>query len=400
MPDVDTKVVPEIQVTIKNIYSKDFPELGTIARDNADQDKVLDLKKGENAQVQDVATWKNLAPGKYTMIGTLMDKLTGKPVVGANTPAVDFEVKKGEKTGTIYALFTVPGDKISTKASWVVFEQVYKASDVKDGKVVGKATPVVDHSNLEDADQTVQVTPPPASPEEKTPEIATVAKNGTTYNDGTKDPNLGKPVLTPGQDAVIVDTVKWKNLEPGEYTITGTLMDKSTSVPLTYLDKDGKLQVAATAERGSFSVKEGETAGEAKVYFKVKGEAIQANKQYVVFEDLYKTADIKDGEPSPGAEKVAQHHDINDAAQTLSVENPTPGTPPETPETPKTPNTPGTTPPGPTPRTPSGFRGVVSTVLAKTGSTTGIMAMTGVLAMVAGVGLVLIRRYQREELED
>ena len=265
---------------------------------------------------------------------------------------------------------------------------------------MGKATPVVDHANLEDADQTVQVTPPPASPEEKTPEIATVAKNGTTYNDGTKDPNLGKPVLTPGQDAVIVDTVKWKNLEPGEYTITGTLMDKSTSVPLTYLDKDGKLQVAATAERGSFSVKEGETAGEAKVYFKVKGEAIQANKQYVVFEDLYKTADIKDGEPSPGAEKVAQHHDINDAAQTLSVENPTPGTPPETPETPKTPNTPGTTPPGPTPRTPSGFRGVVSTVLAKTGSTTGIMAMTGVLAMVAGVGLVLIRRYQREELED
>lgn len=400
VPDVDTKVVPEIQVTIKNTYGKDFPELGTIARDNADQDKVLNLKKGENAQVQDVATWKNLKPGKYTMIGTLMDKLTGKPVVGANTPAVDFEVKKGEKTGTIYALFTVPGDKISTKASWVVFEQVYKASDVKDGKVVGKATPVVDHANLEDADQTVQVTPPPASPEEKTPEIATVAKNGTTYNDGTKDPNLGKPVLTPGQDAVIVDTVKWKNLEPGEYTITGTLMDKSTSVPLTYLDKDGKLQVAATAERGSFSVKEGETAGEAKVYFKVKGEAIQANKQYVVFEDLYKTADIKDGEPSPGAEKVAQHHDINDAAQTLSVENPTPGTPPETPETPKTPNTPGTTPPGPTPRTPSGFRGVVSTVLAKTGSTTGIMAMTGVLAMVAGVGLVLIRRYQREELED
>lgn len=400
VPDVDTKVVPEIQVTIKNTYSKDFPELGTIARDNADQDKVLNLKKGENAQVQDVATWKNLKPGKYTMIGTLMDKLTGKPVVGANTPAVDFEVKKGEKTGTIYALFTVPGDKISTKASWVVFEQVYKASDVKDGKVVGKATPVVDHSNLEDADQTVQVTPPPASPEEKTPEIATVAQNGTTYNDGTKDPNLGKPVLTPGQDAVIVDTVKWKNLEPGEYTITGTLMDKSSSVPLTYLDKDGKLQVAATAERGSFSVKEGETAGEAKVYFKVKGEAIQANKQYVVFEDLYKTAYIKDGEPSPGAEKVAQHHDINDAAQTLSVENPTPGTPPETPETPKTPNTPGTTPPGPTPRTPSGFRGVVSTVLAKTGSTTGIMAMTGVLAMVAGVGLVLIRRYQREELED
>lgn len=400
VPDVDTKVVPEIQVTIKNTYSKDFPELGTIARDNADQDKVLNLKKGENAQVQDVATWKNLKPGKYTMIGTLMDKLTGKPVVGANTPAVDFEVKKGEKTGTIYALFTVPGDKISTKASWVVFEQVYKASDVKDGKVVGKATPVVDHSNLEDADQTVQVTPPPASPEEKTPEIATVAKNGTTYNDGTKDPNLGKPVLTPGQDAVIVDTVKWKNLEPGEYTITGTLMDKSTNVPLTYLDKDGKLQVAATAERGSFTVKEGETAGEAKVYFTVKGEAIQANKQYVVFEDLYKTADIKDGEPSPGAKKVAQHHDINDAAQTLSVENPTPGTPPETPETPKTPNTPGTTPPGPTPRTPSGFRGVVSTVLAKTGSTTGIMAMTGVLAMVAGVGLVLIRRYQRDELED
>lgn len=400
VPDVDTKVVPEIQVTITNTYSKDFPELGTIARDNADQDKVLNLKKGENAQVQDVATWKNLKPGKYTMIGTLIDKLTGKPVVGSNTPAVDFEVKKGEKTGTIHALFTVPGDKISTKASWVVFEKVYKTSDVKDGKVVGKATPVVDHSNLEDADQTVQVTPPPASPEEKTPEIATVAKNGTTFTDGTKDVHFGKKVLTPGQDSVIEDTVIWKNLEPGEYTITGTLMDKSTNAPLTYLDKDGKQQNGVEkVSEGSFTVKDGQTEGEAKVYFTVKGEAIQANGQYVVFEDLYKTADIKDGEPSPGAKKVAQHHDINDAAQTTSGDKPTPGTPPETPETPKTPNTPGTTPPGPTPRTP-GFRGVVSTVLAKTGSTTGIMAMTGVLAMVAGVGLVLIRRYQREELED
>ena len=397
VPDVDTKVVPEIQVTIKNIYSKDFPELGTIARDNADQDKVLDLKKGENAQVQDVATWKNLAPGKYTMMGTLMDKLTGKPVVGANTPAVDFQVKKGEKTGTIYALFTVPGDKVSTKASWVVFEKVYKASDVKDGKVVGKATPVVDHSNLEDADQTVQVTPPPASPEQKTPEIATIAKNSTTFNDGTKDVNFGKKVLTPGQESVIEDTVMWKNLEPGEYTITGTLMDKSTNAPLTFLDKDGKQQDGAKATAGSFHVAEGQTSGEAKVFFTVKGEAIQANRQYVVFEDLYKTADIKDGQPSPGAEKVAFHRDINDAAQTTSGDKPKPGTPPETP---KTPNTPGTTPPGPTPRTPSGFRGVVSTVLAKTGSTTGIMAMTGVLAMVAGIGLVMIRRYQREELED
>lgn len=395
VPDVDTKVVPEIQVTIKNIYSKDFPELGTIARDNADQDKVLDLKKGENAQVQDVATWKNLAPGKYTMIGTLMDKLTGKPVVGANTPAVDFEVKKGEKTGTIYALFTVPGDKVSTKASWVVFEKVYKASDVKDGKVVGKATPVVDHSNLEDADQTVQVTPPPASPEQKTPEIATVAKNGTTFNDGTKDANFGKKILTPGQDSVIEDTVMWKNLEPGEYTITGTLMDKSTNAPLTYLDKDGKQQDGAKATAGSFHVAEGQTSGEAKVFFTVKGEAIQANRQYVVFEDLYKTADIKDGQPSPGAQKVAFHRDINDAAQTTSGDKPKPGTPPETP---KTPNTPGTTPP--TPVTPPEFPKVVRTILAKTGSTTGIMAMTGVLAMVAGIGLVMIRHYQREELED
>lgn len=396
VPNVDTDVIPEIQVTIKNVYSKDFPELGTVARDNADQDKVLNLKKGENAQVQDVATWKNLAPGKYTMIGTLMDKLTAKPVVGANTPTVNFEVKKGEKTGTINALFTVPADNISSNSSWVVFERVYKASDVKDGKVVGKATPVVDHSNFEDADQTVQVVTPPASPEQKTPEIATVAKNRTTFNDGTKDSNLGKPVLTPGQDAVIEDTVKWKNLEPGEYTITGTLMDKSTNAPLTYLDKNGNQQDGAKAERGSFHVAEDQTSGEAKVYFTVKGEAIEANRQYVVFEDLYKTSDIKDGQPTPGAEKVAFHRDINDAAQTLSGDNPTPGTPPETP---KTPNTPGTTPP--TPVTPShGFPNVVRTVLAKTGSTTGIMAMTGVLAMVAGIGLVLIRRYQREELED
>ena len=172
-------------------------------------------------------------------------------------------------------------------------------------------------------------------------------------------------------------------------------MDKSTNAPLTYLDKDGKQQDGAKATAGSFHVAEGQTSGEAKVFFTVKGEAIQANRQYVVFEDLYKTADIKDGQPSPGAQKVAFHRDINDAAQTTSGDKPKPGTPPETP---KTPNTPGTTPP--TPVTPPEFPKVVRTILAKTGSTTGIMAMTGVLAMVAGIGLVMIRRYQREELED
>ncbi|MFR8480921.1 MAG: VaFE repeat-containing surface-anchored protein [Varibaculum timonense] len=397
VPNVDTDVIPEIQITIRNVYSKEYPALGTVARDNADQDKVVNVKKGEPAQVQDVATWKNLPAGDYTMIGTLMDKLTGKPVIGANTPAVNFTVKKGEKTGTVTALFTVPAENVSTKASWVVFEKVYKAGDVTDGKVKEGANPVVDHANIEDADQTVSVTPPPAGPEPKTPEIATVAKNGTTYTDGTKDSNLGKQVLTAGQDAIVVDTVKWSNLEPGEYTITGTLMDKATKAPVTYLDKDGKQQNGAEATKGSFTVKKGETSGEAKVYFRVKGQAIQANNQYVVYEDLYKTADTTDGKPNPGAEIVAKHHDINDAAQTLSVDNPTPGTPPETP---KTPNTPGTTPPPNPGTTPPPFPRVVRTILAKTGSTTGIMVMTGVLAMVAGVGLVLIRRYQREELED
>lgn len=397
VPNVDTDVIPEIQITIRNVYSKEYPALGTVARDNADQDKVVNVKKGEPAQVQDVATWKNLPAGDYTMIGTLMDKLTGKPVIGANTPAVNFTVKKGEKTGTVTALFTVPAENVSTKASWVVFEKVYKAGDVTDGKVKEGANPVVDHANIEDADQTVSVTPPPAGPEPKTPEIATVAKNGTTYTDGTKDSNLGKQVLTAGQDAIVVDTVKWSNLEPGEYTITGTLMDKATKAPVTYLDKDGKQQNGAEATKGSFTVKKGETSGEAKVYFRVKGQAIQANNQYVVYEDLYKTADTTDGKPNPGAEIVSKHHDINDAAQTLSVDNPTPGTPPETP---KTPNTPGTTPPPNPGTTPPPFPRVVRTILAKTGSTTGIMVMTGVLAMVAGVGLVLIRRYQREELED
>lgn len=397
VPNVDTDVIPEIQITIRNVYSKEYPALGTVARDNADQDKVVNVKKGEPAQVQDVATWKNLPAGDYTMIGTLMDKLTGKPVIGANTPAVNFTVKKGEKTGTVTALFTVPAENVSTKASWVVFEKVYKAGDVTDGKVKEGANPVVDHANIEDADQTVSVTPPPAGPEPKTPEIATVAKNGTTYTDGTKDSNLGKQVLTAGQDAIVVDTVKWSNLEPGEYTITGTLMDKATKAPVTYLDKDGKQQNGAEATKGSFTVKKDETSGEAKVYFRVKGQAIQANNQYVVYEDLYKTADTTDGKPNPGAEIVAKHHDINDAAQTLSVDNPTPGTPPETP---KTPNTPGTTPPPNPGTTPPPFPRVVRTILAKTGSTTGIMVMTGVLAMVAGVGLVLIRRYQREELED
>lgn len=100
--------------------------------------------------------------------------------------------------------------------------------------------------------------------------------------------------------ALIVDTVTYQNLARGvDYTVKGTLMDKSTGKPL--LDAEGQ---PITAEK-IFTANAAN--GTVDIEFMLDAGA-NHGKSVVVYEELYANGAV-----------IAEHKDINDPAQTLYV---------------------------------------------------------------------------------
>lgn len=239
----------------------------TSARDGMDGDKLI--LPDEQAVVTDHVEFTGLVPGKaYTMRATLVDQKTGDviggPVEKGFTPA--------GQSGSVEMEITVDllgyaGKKV------VVFEEL-----TCDGSTV------CEHKNLDDTEQTLRVLKP---------SIGTTAKDGI---DGDQ-----QAVIDP--EAVIVDTVSYKNLVPGrEYTVKGQLMVKSTGEPLK--DKDGK---PVTAE-AKFTP--ADTTGTVDVTFTFDGSALKG-ESVVAFETLYR-----------GDKELAAHADIEDENQTIEVIQP------------------------------------------------------------------------------
>lgn len=117
---------------------------------------------------------------------------------------------------------------------------------------------------------------------------------GTQASDGAD----GDQVAQAGEQATIVDIVYYDNLEPGgTYTLTGTLMVKSTGEPL--LDAEGN-PVTATEE---FTARSASRSVEMEFAFDA---SLLAGEDVVAFESL-----VKDGI------EVAAHADIEDEGQTV-----------------------------------------------------------------------------------
>lgn len=117
---------------------------------------------------------------------------------------------------------------------------------------------------------------------------------GTTAKDSAAGDGEGEYSKT----ATIIDTVKYRKLEPGkEYTVKGKLMDAETGKPLLI---DGK---EITAEK-TFIAKTYD--GSVDVEFTFDSTRI-SGKTVVVFEDLYRYKT-----------KVASHADITDKGQTIT----------------------------------------------------------------------------------
>lgn len=242
-----------------------FPEIKTNA--NFDYTDSHEGAAIENAVITDTVTYKALVPGNtYTLKGTLMDKATGKALVIDGKPVTaEKEFVAETSDGSVDLIFTFDASALAGETV-VVFEDLYRN---------GKELTV--HADIEDENQTVHF-----------PKISTSA----VYGDSEYDEGIV------GKDTVIVDTVKYENLEVGAtYTVSGTLMDKVTGGAVT--DSEGNAITAST----TFTA---ETAdGTVNVTFKFDS-TDYAGSTFVVFEKLVRD-DIE----------RAWHEDINDEGQDI-----------------------------------------------------------------------------------
>ena len=194
-----------------------FPEIKTNA--NFEQTNSHEGAAVSDAVIVDTVTYKALVPGnEYTIKGTLMDKSTGKPLeVDGKPVTAEKKFTAMVSDGSIDLEFKFDASALAGETV-VVFENLYRND---------KELAV--HADIEDENQTVHF-----------PKIGTSATYGASdYDEGIV-----------GENTVIVDAVKYENLEVGAtYTVSGVLMDKSSNAAVKSADgKDITASTTFTAE--------------------------------------------------------------------------------------------------------------------------------------------------------
>ena len=170
----------------------------------------------------------------------------------------------------------------------VVFEVMFKGS-IENASDETPVSIVASECDKDNEGQTVKLAP------------STIGTTATDKSDGDHE-------LMAGKDAVITDEVKYEGLIPGkEYTLHATLMDKKTGEPLKVADKGvtAELKFTPNSESGTVSINLGEFDATS-----LDGRTL------VVFEELTKQSDI-DGKTTDVT--VAEHKDINDEGQSVTV---------------------------------------------------------------------------------
>ena len=123
-----------------------YPEIHTTAADQTSGSKTMTL--GSSVTLVDTVTYKGLTAGKtYVVKGTIMDKASGEPI--GVTAETTFTAETAD--GSVEVTFTFDTTKLQGK-TLVVFESLYDA----------QGNLIVDHSDINDEDQTVSV---PVQPE-------------------------------------------------------------------------------------------------------------------------------------------------------------------------------------------------------------------------------------------
>ena len=205
---------------------------------------------------------------KYTVVGTLVDKATGKEILddAGNKITASNEFVAEKTNGTIDVTFKFSGKCLAGKTT-VAFEDMYS-----EGKKVAV------HADLRDEGQT-----------EYFPSVHTTA----TSND-TKDHVVGA-----NEKVTITDQVALKALKLGtEYTLSGTLMNAKTGKPIMVNGNTITARRTFTADAHEMTIPLTYTLNASEL----------AGTTTVVFENLY----------SDGA-LLAAHADLEDAEQTVYI---------------------------------------------------------------------------------
>lgn len=251
------------------ITDESEPKIGTKAKNEETDNNIASAT--DDVTIIDTVNYEHVAPDKYRLTATLMNKKTGAVVLDKDGKAV---------TGT--KVFTN-----TTKAGSIDVELNFDASDLGGEDVVvfevltreSDGAAIATHQDINDEGQTISFV-----------SIGTKAS----------DANTGSNLVEASTNMKIKDTVSYKNLIVGKtYTINGTLMDKETGKPA--LDDEGKeitSSVKFTAESKN---------GTVDVIFEFSGVKL-AGKPIVAFESLtYK------------GKEYAVHQDIEDEDQTTLI---------------------------------------------------------------------------------
>ena len=268
----------------------------TTATDKATGEKMI--VAGKEVTIVDTVTLDGLEKGtKYQLKGWEMVKsenaqllIDGKPV--ENDLTFTAEDSKME----VELAFTFNASELAGK-ELVTFEELYDLTNPDE------PTKIAEHKDMKDEGQTVTIT-------EHIITMHTTATNKVT----------GKKTIEAGKDVTIVDTVTLDGLEKGvKYTLKGWEMVKSENAELIVNGKRVENDLTFTAT---------DTKMEVQIEFTFNASEL-GGKELVTFEELY---DVTNPDKPI---KVAEHKDITDKGQTVTIKEK-----PESPTTPEEPNTP------------------------------------------------------------
>lgn len=331
------------------------PSVGTTATDKLDGDKTV-IADAESSVTDEVAYDHVLTGKSYTMAGILMDAKTGLPVLtgegakkfteddlvkfttglldvlgfksDSDEDGIDWSAVKSLPTASI-DLFKVTAYAEENKEllSCLVYQTAEFTPEKESGTInmdyAFNSNDVIDRlsgetknlvvfevmfkGSIENASEETHVSIV-ASECDKDNEGQTVKLIPSSIGTTATDKSDGDHELMAGKDAVITDEVKYEGLIPGkEYTLHATLMDKKTGEPLKVADKGvtAELKFTPNSESGTVSINLGEFDATS-----LDGHTL------VVFEELTKQSDI-DGKTTDVT--VAEHKDINDEGQSVTV---------------------------------------------------------------------------------
>ena len=147
-----------------------FPEIKTTAKDGKDGDQEVLAEK--ETSIIDTVSYKDLVTGlTYRVVGTLIDKETGKEVLIDGKPVISEATFKPENSeGTVEVTFTFDATSLSGH-DVVVFEKLYVSTGDKENK---NEVELTNHEDINDNGQTVKITDVPKD----TPDISTPVKTG------------------------------------------------------------------------------------------------------------------------------------------------------------------------------------------------------------------------------